>query len=87
MNILAIRLSRLHRYISLLVLLLLVFTVLVSPVHAAGITVTSITWDILGLDSNSPVQGGPRLFPVGARVCNTTGSPITDVLVKLNWDS
>ena len=31
-----------------------------------GLTVTPITWDIIGLDSNNPPVG-PRLFPVGAR--------------------
>ncbi|MBK8033552.1 MAG: DUF11 domain-containing protein [Chloroflexi bacterium] len=86
MNIVTLQLNWLHRYFSLLALLLLVFVGLVSPVYAAGITVTPITWDILGLDSNSPTTG-PRLFPVGARVCNTSGTALTDVLVKFNWDS
>ena len=34
----------------------------------AALTVTPITWDIIGLDSNRPTSG-PKYFPVGARIC------------------
>ena len=35
---------------------------------AQSLTVTPITWNVIGLDSNGP-QSGPQHFPVGARVC------------------
>src|SRR5258708_13612167 len=50
---------------------------------AAGLTITPITWDIIGLDSNN-VTVGPDQFPVGVRVCNTSGSPTTTVTAVFN---
>jgi uncharacterized repeat protein (TIGR01451 family) len=50
----------------------------------ATLTVTSFTWNIIGLDSNSPATG-PRYFPVGARVCSNVVT--TNVAVNWNWDS
>jgi hypothetical protein len=50
----------------------------------AALTVVPITWDIIGLDSNSPATG-PHLFPVGARVC--TDAPTGDLNVDFVWDS
>ncbi|MDQ3280708.1 MAG: DUF11 domain-containing protein, partial [Acidobacteriota bacterium] len=50
----------------------------------AALTVTPITWDVIGLDSNSPTSG-PRDFPVGYRVCSSVAT--TNVSVTFNWDS
>ena len=50
----------------------------------AALTVTPITWDVVGLDHNRPLTEGPNLFPVGASVC-TDGTPSTDVDVELVW--
>ena len=41
-----------------------------SASAAANLTVTPLTWNVIGLDSNSPTSG-PYRFPVGARVCNS----------------
>lgn len=57
-----------------------------SSAFAAGFTVTPLTWNVIGLDSNN-VNVGPSDFPVGARVCNTTGSAVTGVTAKFAWDS
>ena len=51
---------------------------------AADISVTPITWDIIGLDSNDP-QTGPNQFPVGVRVCNNSAGDATDVIGTFNW--
>lgn len=52
---------------------------------AADISVTPITWDIIGLDSNDP-QTGPNQFPVGVRVCNNSATEdATDVIATFNW--
>ncbi|MFO7689996.1 MAG: hypothetical protein R6W83_05505, partial [Cryobacterium sp.] len=46
----------------------------------AELTVTPITWDVVGLDSNRPLTSGPELFPVGAEVCSdaATGNLAVD---------
>ncbi len=55
------------------------------PVFAhATLTVTPITWNVVGLDSNNPLSG-PKDFPVGARVCSNIAT--TNVDVKWIWDS
>ncbi len=53
-----------------------------APAQAA-LTVTPITWDIVGLDHNRPLTSGPELFPLGARVCSDIDA--TDVEVQLEW--
>jgi len=56
-----------------------------SPNAAPGpLTVTPITWDVLGLDSNN-VNTGPNVFPVGVRVCNTGSDPATNVVATWTW--
>lgn len=52
---------------------------------AAALTVTPITWDVIGLDSND-VNTGPNKFPVGVRVC-TDANPATSVSATFVWDS
>ena len=53
---------------------------------AAALTVTPITWNIVGLDSNN-VNVGPNHFPIGARVCNTGDTAATNVTATFVWDS
>jgi len=57
----------------------------VSP-GTASLSVTPITWNVVGLDSNSPATG-PNRFPVGARVCNTGTTVLGNVTANFNWDS
>lgn len=57
-----------------------------QPVYAAaGLTITPITWNIVGLDSNNPATG-PNEFPVGVKVCNISALPLT-VSSAFYWDS
>ena len=51
----------------------LVFGALLAGSAHAALTVTPITWNVVGLDSNSPTTG-PFRFPVAARVC-AVGAP------------
>src|SRR6266545_2812544 len=51
---------------------------------AVTLTVSPLTWNIIGLDSNQPT-GGPKRFPVGARVCSAI--PTTNVTVNFVFDS
>lgn len=54
---------------------------------AGYLTITPISWDVIGLDSNN-VNVGPNIFLVGARVCakgNTV--PLTNVVAQLVFDS
>lgn len=57
-----------------------------APLPTASLTVTPITWNVIGLDSNNPATG-PNRFPVGARVCNTGGTNLTGVTALFSWDS
>jgi LPXTG-site transpeptidase (sortase) family protein len=58
-----------------------------STVSAATtLTVTPLSWNIIGLDSNN-VNLGPNLFPVGARVCNTGAAVATNVMATFTWTS
>lgn len=72
--------------------LLLVASVLTSafspiPANAtSGLTIDVITWDLMGLDSND-VTTGPDTFPIGVKVCNTTGGTVTDVAADLTWET
>lgn len=50
----------------------------------AALTASPITWNIIGLDSNSPTSG-PRHFPVGARICSNVAT--SNVAVNFVWDS
>ena len=52
---------------------------------AATLTVTPITWNVIGLDSNSPATG-PQYFPVGARVCSDVAT-VGGVTSTFVWDS
>ena len=48
---------------------------------AAALTVSPLTWDVIGLDSND-VTTGPARFPVAARVCNTGDATATGVVAS-----
>ena len=75
----------LHILIAVLVITSLPFGT--QTAHAAAsLTVTPITWNVIGLDSNN-VTVGPNDFPVGVRVCNTGDEPAANLSAKLVWDS
>ncbi|HEX6795320.1 MAG TPA: hypothetical protein VF304_15845, partial [Casimicrobiaceae bacterium] len=59
-------------------------TALLPAIANATLSVTPLTWNVIGLDSNSPATG-PQNFPIGARVCSTTAA--SNVSVQLVWDS
>jgi len=56
----------------------------VAAPAAAAYTVTPETWNIIGLDSNTPASG-PNHFPVGAKVCG--GTPGVSDTATLTWDA
>jgi uncharacterized repeat protein (TIGR01451 family) len=56
-----------------------------SAYAAASLTITPVTWNVVGLDSNN-VNVGPSNFPVGARVCNTGDVIANNVIVDFVWD-
>lgn len=68
--------------------LLLSILTIVSPIASApkanaaasltstSMSLTPISWNIIGLDSNS-VTSGPNIFPVGVKLCNVSGASIT----------
>src|ERR1043166_48799 len=52
----------------------------------AGLTITPVSWNVIGLDSNNPAVG-PDTYQIGARVCNTGGAAVSNVVGTLVWDS
>src|SRR5215203_6780246 len=52
----------------------------------AQLTIKTVTWDTIGLDSNN-VSIGPNSFQVGSRVCNTSGATLNNVVGSFVWDS
>ena len=74
------------RLLQFIVIFMLLFSLAMpDPVLAAGeMSVTPITWNVVGLDSNLPASG-PYIFPVGMRVCNETGSTITNIQPSFSW--
>jgi mucin-19 len=70
----------------LIAILLFIQVSPIIPVQAAAVlSVTPITWNVVGLDSNN-VNVGPNNFPVGARVCNT-GDAASNVTATFVWDN
>jgi uncharacterized repeat protein (TIGR01451 family) len=57
-----------------------------SLLAVTTLTVTPITWNTVGLDSNN-VSVGPNDFPIGVRVCNTGGATASGVQASFVWDS
>lgn len=49
-------------------------------------TLTPVTWNVVGLDSND-VSVGPNVFPVGARVCNTGTTVLSGYRTRFVWDT
>jgi hypothetical protein len=76
--------NRSFRRAFALAAVLAVAAVGVPAAAQAALSVTPLTWNIVGLDSNDPATG-PHLFPVGARVCSTVTT--TNVAVNFVWDS
>lgn len=73
-----------QRNVGFVPILILGLVFLISaPVTAAITSVTPMTWNIIGLDSNTPAFG-PNRFPVGAKVCSDAGGTVP---VTLTWDS
>src|SRR5437870_1451951 len=52
----------------------------------AGLTVTPVSWNVIGLDSNNPATG-PDTYQIGARICNTGGTAVTNIVGDFIWDS
>ncbi len=67
---------------AVLLLAVLVFGLSASASPAAAYTVTPHTWNVIGLDSNTP-GSGPNRFPVGARVCGGTNG--TSTTAGFSW--
>ncbi|MBN2388905.1 MAG: DUF11 domain-containing protein, partial [Anaerolineales bacterium] len=72
---------------------LLLIAALLQPqagvLAAVTLTVTPITWNVVGLDSNDPLNSGPENFPIGVQICNMggVGETATGVTAQLVWDS
>ena len=73
------------RFVAATVLAAMIVPVAQSSASAApNLTVTPITWGVVGLDSNN-VNDGPNTFASGARVCNTGTTAATNVTATYVW--
>ena len=83
------RQSRLARLLGPIVALATIISMILAPAPVAraatSLTVTPITWNVIGLDSNN-VYVGPNNFPIGARVCNLGGSATSVTGINFVWD-
>ncbi|MFC4454807.1 beta strand repeat-containing protein [Deinococcus sonorensis] len=52
---------------------------------APVLSITPISWNVIGLDSNNPTAG-PDTFPVGARVCNVGDTTATGLSASFVFD-
>jgi hypothetical protein len=84
------RFFRLHPgQLILLLCAALILGALLLPAHtptqaAPALTITSVTWNVIGLDDGD-VTKGPNRFLVGAKVCNT-GDTAANLVVKFIWN-
>jgi uncharacterized repeat protein (TIGR01451 family) len=80
--------SQLRRYRFVVRLFLLAAFVCAVGVQSAyaGLTITPTTWNVIGLDSNNTATG-PDTYQIGARVCNTGGAAVSNVVSTFIWDS
>src|ERR1700752_3101789 len=69
-------------------LLFLAFVVAVLGVQSAyaALNIAPVSWNVIGLDSNNP-SSGPDTYQIGARVCNTGGAPVSNLVGTFIWDS
>ena len=84
--------KRVRRSVALIVTLVgaflflaLVLSPITSATAAGGLTITQLTWNVNGLDSNKPAppaNQGPDRFPKAVRVCNTSGVDATNLTVN-----
>jgi len=52
----------------------------------AAVTITSPSWNVVGIDSNNP-SVGPDTYQIGVRICNTGGAAVTNIVGTFVWDS
>lgn len=66
--------------------LIVAFVLLAAQSSYAQLSITPVTWNVVGLDSNN-VNDGPNVYPVGARICNTGGAAVSNVTSNFVWDT
>src|SRR2546423_2026892 len=84
----SLRRALLRRKLCLLRIFMLAMFIGVCGVQSAyaGLTITPVSWNVIGLDSNDQTAG-PDTYQIGARVCNTGGAAVSNVVGTFVWDS
>lgn len=77
------------RRLLLLLVLPVAFFAFPAASQAAGLSVSVVTWDIIGVKSNNTgLSTGPGPgFPVGVKVCNSSGGALTGVQTSFAFTS
>ncbi|HKG15187.1 MAG TPA: hypothetical protein VKB12_17825, partial [Pyrinomonadaceae bacterium] len=74
--------------LSRLFVLAFFLCVVCAQTVSAQVTVTPVTWNVIGLDSNKWSQGdGPDTFQIGARACNVGATAVANITGTFLWDS
>src|SRR5436190_17306788 len=79
-------LTRLHSFILRVFLLAILVGVVGVQSAYAGLTIAPVSWNVIGLDSNNTLAG-PDSYQIGARVCNTGGTAVSNLVGTFVWDS
>src|ERR1041384_2501854 len=84
----SLRRAILRRKLGLLRISLLAMFIGVGGVQSAyaRLTITPVSWNVIGLDSNNPTVG-PDTYQIGARACNTGGTAVSNLVGTFVWDS
>ncbi len=78
------------KYILLIIVLIITLGLSITrPTRisqaAPILTLTPITWDIIGLDKNEIIKG-PNIYPVSVRLCNSGDTAASTIIVNFVWD-
>jgi LPXTG-site transpeptidase (sortase) family protein len=72
-------------FMTVLVVLSLMLQFALPARAQAALSITPVTWNVVGLDGSSLTQG-PNTFLVGARVCSQN-APASNLIVRFIWDA
>ena len=75
--------SFLHSIVRCLCVVALFFA---GGVSAQSLSITPLTWGVIGLDSNNTAIG-PDTFPVGARICNVGAADAANVTANITFST
>jgi len=71
----------------LLILFVLFLFITVTVFAQSDLSITTITWNVIGFDHNKPKTSGPDTYPVGVRIVNNGTETANNILASFIWDN